>query len=148
MKKKKSSARRSSTPRVGIVAAQFNPLYTDALLASARGELADCEVVVVRVPGSFEIPLGLLRMAKQESFDALIALGLIWEGETMHADLIARECARSCMEISLSFDLPVIFEVLTVKTEAQAKARCMGQKLNRGIEAARAALAMINPEAS
>jgi 6,7-dimethyl-8-ribityllumazine synthase len=103
--------------------------------------LSGHRVTVVRVPGAFEIPLAVQRLARKR-VDAVIALGVIWQGGTDHADLIARECARACMEIALREDVPVIFEVLTVRTEAQARARCLGRKLNRGAEAARTALEM------
>lgn len=128
--------------RFGIVCSRFNGRYTDALLASAEEALRGHDVVSVRVPGSFEIPLALDRLARKGGFDALIALGLIWQGQTDHAALIAAECARACMELALRRDVPVIFEVLTVKTEAQARARCMGKKLNRGRDAAETAMAM------
>ncbi len=128
--------------RFGIVCSKFNQRYTDALLASAEGILRDHDVTVVRVPGSFEIPLALDRLARKGRFDALIALGLIWQGQTDHAALIATECARACMDISLRRDIPVIFEVVTVRTEAQARVRCLGKKLNRGRDAAETALAM------
>jgi 6,7-dimethyl-8-ribityllumazine synthase len=128
--------------RIGIVCSQYNPRYTDALLAAAVKELGDVKQVVVRVPGAFEIPLVLHRLARAGKCDALVALGLIWQGETDHAALISGEVARSCTDISLAYDVPVIFEVLTVRTEAQARARCLGKRLNRGAEAARTALAM------
>ncbi|MCC6353530.1 MAG: 6,7-dimethyl-8-ribityllumazine synthase [Verrucomicrobiae bacterium] len=128
--------------RFGIVCSRFNGRYTDALLASAEAALRGHEVVSVRVPGSFEIPLALDRLARRGGFDALIALGLIWQGQTDHAALIASECARACMDLAIRRDVPVIFEVLTVRTEAQAKARCLGKRLNRGREAAETALAM------
>lgn len=128
--------------RFGIVCSRFNQRYTDALLASAQEVLGGHEVTVIRVPGSFEIPLALDRLARKGGYSALIALGLIWQGQTDHAALIAKECARACMDISLNRDVPVIFEVVTVRTEAQARARCLGKKLNRGRDAAETALAM------
>ncbi len=130
--------------RIGIVCSRFNALYTDALLAAAAEALRGHDVVAVRVPGSFEIPLALDRLARLGGFDALIALGVIWQGKTDHAGLIAAEVARACMDLGLRHDVPVIFEVLTVKTEAQARARCLGKRLNRGREAAETALAMAN----
>lgn len=128
--------------RIGIVCSRFNALYTDALLASAEEALRGHDVVTVRVPGSFEIPLALDRLARKGGFAALIALGVIWQGKTDHAGLIAAEVARACMDLALRHDVPVIFEVLTVKTEAQARARCLGKRVNRGREAAETALAM------
>lgn len=127
--------------KVGIVCSQYNSEYTDCLLASAQKELAQHQVKVLRVPGAFEIPFALVKLAKKR-YDALIALGLIWQGQTDHARLIAEECARACMTIGLQYEVPVIFEILTVQNAAQARARCCGKKMNRGSEAARTALAM------
>ena len=129
--------------RIGIVCSRYNERYTDALLAAAVKELGnDAAVAVVRVPGAFEIPLALNRLARRGRVDALIALGLIWQGETDHAALISGEVARACTDIALAHDLPVVFEVITVRTEAQARARCLGKRLNRGAEAARTAREM------
>ncbi len=130
--------------KIGIVCSKFNDRYTDALLASTLAALDGHQTTAVRVPGAFEIPLALLRLAKKKGarWDALIALGVIWKGQTDHADLIASQVAEACMGLSLEFEIPIAFEVLTVSTEAQAKERCMGKKLNRGAEAARTALEM------
>lgn len=127
--------------KFGVVCSQYHKVYTDALLQAVEETLKGHHIQVVRVPGAFEIPFALNQLAKKK-FNALIALGLIWQGETDHARLIAEECAKACMRIGLSREVPVIFEVLTVRTEAQAKTRCLGKKLNRGKEAAQTALAM------
>ncbi len=78
--------------------------------------------------------------AELNRFQAILALGVILEGETEHARLIAEAVTRSLMDLSLKHKVPVIHEVLLVKDEAQARARCMGTEHNRGIEAARAAI--------
>lgn len=127
--------------KFGIVCSQYHSEYTDALLNSARNVLSSHQITVVRVPGAFEIPYALEKLAKKR-FNALIALGLIWQGQTDHARLISEECARACMSLSLQYNVPIIFEVLTVNTKVQAQARCLGKKLNRGIEAAKTALTM------
>ena len=127
--------------KFGIVCSQYHSVYTEALLRSAQKTLKPYQTTVIRVPGAFEIPWALNQLAKKK-FNALIALGMIWQGQTDHARLIAEECARACMWIGLQYEIPVIFEVLTVQTQAQAKARCLGQKLNRGVEAAKTALVM------
>ena len=127
--------------KFGVVCSQYHRIYTDALLKAVEETLKGHQIRVVRVPGAFEIPFALNQLAKKK-FDALIALGLIWQGETDHARLISEECAKACMRIGLSKEVPVIFEVLTVRTEVQAKTRCFGKKLNRGKEAAQTALAM------
>ena len=127
---------------VGIVASRFNEEYVDAMLKSAVARLKpQVDVVVCRVPGAFEIPLAVKRMTETHEVEAIIALGLIWQGETMHAELLAHTVTHALMQVSLDQDTPVIHQVLTIKTEAEARTRCMGKKLNRGREAAEAALA-------
>jgi 6,7-dimethyl-8-ribityllumazine synthase len=137
------TAKRSFTPRFAIVASEFNREYTDALLASAQAALRGYEQKVVRVPGAYEIPLQVQRLARTGRYAAVIALGLIWQGRTLHAQEILRAVTDSLMRIGLETDVPVIHEVLAVRTEAEARARCMGKKLNRGREAAEAALKVV-----
>jgi 6,7-dimethyl-8-ribityllumazine synthase len=134
---------RSSSFRFALVASEFNRDYTDALLASAQATLKGHEMKVVRVPGAFEIPLQVQRLARTKRFGAVIALGVVWQGKTLHAQEILRAVTDALMRISLETEVPVIHEVLAVSTEAEARARCMGTKLNRGREAAEAALAMV-----
>jgi 6,7-dimethyl-8-ribityllumazine synthase len=133
---------RSSPSRFALVVSEFNRDYTDALLASARKALKGHELKVVRVPGAFEIPLQAQRLARTKRYAAVIALGVIWRGRTLHAEEILRAVTDALMRISLETDVPVIHEVLAVSAEAEARARCMGVKLNRGCEAAQAALAL------
>ena len=99
-------------------------------------------ISVVRVPGAFEIPLAVKLVAMQGQCDGIVALGVVLQGETAHAELIARSVTEALMRLALEFSVPVIHEVLFLKNEEQAKARCLGPKLNRGLEAARAAVAM------
>jgi 6,7-dimethyl-8-ribityllumazine synthase len=139
---------RSSKFRFALVVSLFNREYTDALLASAQASLKGHEVKVVRVPGAFEIPLQVQRLARTKKYSAVIALGVIWQGKTLHAQEILRAVTDALMRISLENDVPVIHEVLAVSTEAEARARCMGAKLNRGIEAAQAALALALADAA
>ena len=133
---------RSSSFCFALVVSIFNREYTDALLASAQTALKGHEIKVVRVPGAYEIPLQVQRLARTKRYDAIIALGVVWQGKTLHAQEILRAVTDALMRISLETDVPVIHEVLAVSTEAEARARCMGVKLNRGREAAEAALAM------
>jgi 6,7-dimethyl-8-ribityllumazine synthase len=76
----------------------------------------------------------------------VIALGLIWQGRTRHAEEILHAVTDALMRISLETDVPVLHEVLAVRTEAEARARCLGKKLNRGREAAEAALSLLGGE--
>lgn len=128
-----------------IVASQLNNTYVQPLVDSATSEINELEpgahVSLVRVPGSFEIPLAVKLVAMQRKFDAILALGVILQGETAHAELVARSVTSALMDLTLEFRVPVIHEVLFLLNEEQAKARCLGEKLNRGTEAARAAVA-------
>src|SRR5476651_994058 len=133
---------RSSKFRFALVVSLFNREYTDALLASAQAALKGHELKVVRVPGAYEIPLQVQRLARTKRYGAVIALGLVWQGRTAHAQEILRAVTDALMRISLENDVPVIHQVLAVATESEARARCMGVKLNRGLEGAQAALAL------
>jgi 6,7-dimethyl-8-ribityllumazine synthase len=134
---------RSSKFRFALVVSLFNREYTDALLASAQAALKGHELKIVRVPGAYEIPLQVQRLARTKRYAAVIALGVIWQGKTLHAQEILRAVTDALMRISLETDVPVLHEVLAVSTEAEARARCVGTKLNRGREAAKAALALV-----
>jgi len=128
---------------IGIVASRFNQEYVDGLIASAEQILQGHWLTIRRVPGAFEIPLAVQRLLESHEVDAVLAFGLIWEGETKHADLIGSEVTRALLDLSLKYNTPVLHEVLMVKTEEQAKARCFGTELNRGKEAAEAALSIL-----
>jgi len=137
----------ASPRRFAVVASIYNAEFVDGLVASAQAELAaiapGSTVEVHRVPGSFEIPLAVQAIAEGETSDAIFAFGLIWEGETSHADLIATAVTGALLELSLRFHTPVLHEVLVVQTEEQARERCLHATLNRGTEAARAAVRML-----
>ena len=128
--------------RFAIVASEYNAVFVDAMVAHAKDELAaiypNADVTIHRVPGAFEIPL-IVQEAAARNVDAVIALGVILKGATMHADLIGRTVTDSLQQIALQYRTPVIHEVLLLDTEAQARERCSGEKLNRGTEAARSA---------
>lgn len=128
------------TYRFSIVASEFNREYTDAMVRFAQEGLKGHCVLVRRVPGSFEIPLEVQSALLEDGPDAVLALGLIWQGKTQHAHLIAETATEALMRLMLEFRKPVIHQILTVRTEAEARARCLGKKLNRGSEAAAAAL--------
>lgn len=128
-----------------LVVSSYNGEYTSALEKNARAELLAIHpraaIESHAAPGSFEIPLLVELLARKGKYSAILALGVILEGRTAHADLIAGTITRSLQQISLAHGVPVIHEVLLLKNEAQARERCMGEKLNRGREAARAAAA-------
>jgi 6,7-dimethyl-8-ribityllumazine synthase len=133
--------------RFAVVASRYNAEFVDALVANTQTELAiiapGSPVEVHRVPGSFEIPLAVQELAGRGNVDAILAFGLLWAGETIHASLIATAVTEALLNLSLRFHLPVLHEVLVVKTKQQARARCKSAKLNRGVEAARAAVRML-----
>lgn len=138
-----------ATGVVTIVASRYNSTYTDALVQSSSETLEKLspglEIRVVRVPGAFEIPVVVETVACGDIQPlAIIALGVIIRGSTAHADLIAQSITRSLQETSVSHLVPVIHEVLLVDTSEQAEARALGDELNRGREAAEAAIAMID----
>lgn len=109
---------------------------------SEKGVGAD-QITVVHVPGSLEIPLAAKKLAKKGIYDAIIVFGAIHKGKTYHFELIANECARGCMDVSLAYEIPVIFEVLAVYDVKDALKRATRKDENRGVEAALTALSMI-----
>jgi len=130
--------------RICIVAAKFNPEYTDALVENTVEVIGEygtnVRVDLVRVPGAFEIPIICKTLIEAEKPDCVIALGCIIRGGTAHADLVATSVTDALLKLSLDTNTPVIHEVLLVEDEKQAYARCIGKKLNRGRDAARSAL--------
>ena len=138
---------------IAIVASRYNARFTDALVESASATLArlapGLTVRVIRVPGAFEIPVVVEALASSEDQPlAILALGVIIRGSPAHADLIAESITRSLQDTGVSHLIPVIHEVLLVENAAQAEARTLGDELNRGREAAEAAVAMIEVMAS
>jgi 6,7-dimethyl-8-ribityllumazine synthase len=94
-------------------------------------------------PGSFEIPLVAEMVAGQKRHDVIIALGLVLQGRTKHAEFILQSVSQALQQVALKHLLPVIHEVLLVASEEEARERCLDRKLNRGVEAARAAFTML-----
>jgi 6,7-dimethyl-8-ribityllumazine synthase len=138
---------RAGNRRFAIVAAEYNRRYVDGLLNAALAELRRAgarDVEVIRVPGSYEIPVAAAALLKrpQARPGAVLCLGVIWQGETTHAQHIGAAITDALMQLQLNTGIPCVHEVLTVLNEAQAEARCLTPKTNRGIEAARTALAM------
>ncbi len=131
----------------GIVASDYNAAYVNGLVENATRELLQIApgstITTWRVPGAFEIPLLVQEVARRGMCDAILALGVIIEGATAHAALIASTLTQSLQQISLQHHIPVIHEVLLVKSEEQARARTLEAELNRGLEAARVAARMV-----
>ena len=146
--KKKVHLSCSSKPKFAIVTAKFNETISAKLLKGCLDEFSrqgvcECEIQVVWVPGAFEIPAVALKLAQKKNVRGVICLGAVIKGQTLHYDLVARECARGIMDVSLRTGKPVIFEVLAADTIGLCEARAKeGDRDNKGASAARAALAM------
>jgi 6,7-dimethyl-8-ribityllumazine synthase len=132
-----------------IVVSRFNSFVTDRLLAGAVDALeasgADPQnIVIVHVPGAFEIPLTVKKLAEGGRTDAVIAIGCVLRGETAHFDYVASEVARGVQLAQLDTGIPVIFCVLTCDTLEQAIDRAGLKGGNKGFEAGQAAVEMAN----
>jgi 6,7-dimethyl-8-ribityllumazine synthase len=142
---------RAHGSRFAIVASRYNARYVDAMLAAARREIKRAgakTIQIVRVPGAYEIPVvakrlaGASRLTPHASLSAIICLGVILRGETVHAAHIGEAVSRALMQIQLEHEIPVVHEVLLLENEGQARARCLNPRHNRGAEAAQTAMAM------
>ena len=136
-----------SDKRIFVVASTYNEKYTTALLENCLEELhrlaPSAEVEVLRVPGAFEVPMMVNYVLERKIVHAIIALGVILRGSTAHADLIGTAITNELLRSACRTLTPIIHEVLLLNNEQQAEERCMGSKLNRGIESARAAVSML-----
>jgi 6,7-dimethyl-8-ribityllumazine synthase len=135
--------------RFGIVVSRFNSFITDRLLQSALDALAaagapEKDIEIVRVPGSFEIPLAAKKLAQAGRVQAVIAIGCVLRGGTSHYEYICSEVARGVQLAQLDTDVPIIFCVLTCDTLEQAIDRAGLKSGNKGHEAGLAAVEMAN----
>ena len=133
---------------IAIVASLYNHQYVDAMLEATRDEITqispEASIAVYRVPGAFEVPVTVEQVLRLSQPDAVIALGLIIRGETEHGDLVAASVTDGLQQIALTHGVPIIHEVLLVDNDKQAIARCLGEEINRGTEAARVAVNMVS----
>ena len=135
--------------RFAIIVSRFNGFITDRLLAGALDALtrSGCSVdniEIVKVPGSWEMPVVARELARQKRHDAIIALGAVIRGETPHFDYVAGEAARGLAETAAETGIPVGFGVLTCNTIEQAVDRSGAKSGNKGFEAAMTAIEMAN----
>lgn len=135
--------------KYAIVVGRFNSFVVESLLEGAvdalqRHGIEEDDIVIYRVPGAFEIPLAVKRVAQTKQFDAIIALGAVIRGGTPHFDFVAGECAGGLTSVSLECDLPVAFGVLTVDTIEQAIERSGTKAGNKGAEAAMSVVEMVS----
>ena len=133
--------------RIGIVVASFNDFITSKLLEGAElglshNNVSPSNIVVCRVPGSFEIPVVAGKMASSGEYDAIICLGSVIKGETDHYDLVVWESARGIGNVALTAGIPVIFGVLATHTAELARDRVGGRQGNTGYNCALTAVEM------
>ena len=133
--------------RFAVVVSRFNEEITEGLLKGARQALADAsvaedDITVMRVPGAFEIPVTALRAAETGQFDAVICIGCVIKGETMHFEYIAGTVCQALADAASATGVPIALGVLTTLTEEQAVARAADGPENKGREAALAAVEM------
>lgn len=141
----KAGAMNGSGLRFGLVVSRFNESLTNTLAEEAIRALKSCDVndkqiELVRVPGAYEIPVVTEKMASTGLFDALIALGLVIEGETQHAQMIIDTTGASILEIACRYKIPIINEIVGVRTRDQAEVRCSTGNKSRGWYAGLAAI--------
>jgi 6,7-dimethyl-8-ribityllumazine synthase len=135
--------------KIGIVVSRFNDFIVERLLAGAldglvRHGVADKDITIARVPGSLEIPVAAQRMARSKRFDAVLCLGCVIRGETIHYEQVCAEVARGVARSALDSGVPVIFGVLTTENLQQAIERAGAKGGNRGWDAAEAAIEMVS----
>ncbi len=138
---------RSRGGRFVIVASRFNQRYVDSMLAAARAELRRARadsIEVFRVPGAFEIPVVAARLAglRPTPFAAIMCLGVIFRGETTHAQHIGEAVSLALAQLQTARQVPIIHGVYLFENQEQARVRCLDKNHNRGRELARTALEM------
>jgi 6,7-dimethyl-8-ribityllumazine synthase len=130
--------------RFTIVASHFNAHFVQGLVNHATEELRAlapaANITLLQVPGAFEIPIVVREIASQKKTDVIIAVGVILKGKTDHAQNLSRSVTDALQKIAIEHGIPVINVVLSFDDETQARERCLEKKINRGIEAARAAV--------
>jgi len=132
-----------------LLVTRFNDFITTKLLDGAKDMLQrhgcpDEQMTIVRVPGSYELPLAARKLADAEEFDAIICLGCIIRGQTPHFDFIAAECAKGIAQVAMDSGTPVTFGVITADTIEQAIERAGTKAGNKGSDAALAAIELAN----
>jgi 6,7-dimethyl-8-ribityllumazine synthase len=136
--------------KFAIVVARFNSFIVESLLDGALdtlkrvGDVAENDITVVRIPGAFELPLAVQKIAASGKYDGIIALGAVIRGGTPHFEYVAGECVKGIAQVSMQYSVPVAFGVLTVESIEQAIERAGTKMGNKGGEAAMSALEMVN----
>ena len=135
--------------RFCIVASRFNSFIVDQLEAGAidalvRHGASKDDIHVAKTPGAYELPLAVQKVAATKRYDAIIAVGAVIRGATPHFDYVAGECVKGIATVSLKYDIPISFGVLTVDSIEQAIERAGTKAGNKGAEAALSAVEMVN----
>lgn len=135
--------------QIAIVVSQFNPSITEKLLEGAQSRLkeagfTDSQIKIFKVPGAVEIPLTAKLLAKSQKYQAVICLGAVIRGDTDHYDYVCQQVSYGCQQVMMQYDIPIIFGILTTENEEQAEARVGGKEGHKGIDAADAAIQMMN----
>lgn len=136
--------------KFAIVVARFNSFIVESLLDGAVdtlkrvGDVTDQDITVVRIPGAFEMPLAVQKVAASGKYDAIIALGAVIRGGTPHFEYVAGECTKGLAQVMMQHSIPVAFGVLTVDSIEQAVERAGTKMGNKGAEAAMSSLEMVN----
>lgn len=133
--------------RVAIVAARFNDAVVSSLLEGAVATWRKCggqerDLLILRVPGAFELPVVARRLASSGRYEAIVALGCVIRGDTPHFEYVAGECARGLQQTSCETGVPIAFGVLTLENIEQARGRAGPDSGNKGAHAMESALEM------
>ena len=135
--------------KYGLIVSRFNDFITEKLLAGAsdaliRSGVKDDEIDIIRVPGAFEIPLVVKRMAKSKRYHAIICMAAVIRGETPHFDLIANEVTKGIALLNLEFTIPITYGIITADNTDQAIERAGNKMGNKGFQAAQSAIELLN----
>lgn len=136
------------TGKIAIIASSFHKNIVELMKSNCintltKNNIALKDIHVVDVPGALEIPLTAKKLAKKNIYSAIIALGVVHKGKTYHFEQVSNECVRGCMQVAYDYEIPVIYEVLSVYNLKDAMERAKGKTYNRGKDAAETALKMI-----
>ena len=135
--------------KIALVAARFNSFIVEHLISGSKDALLssgadESDIEIFYVPGAFEIPLALKKIASSGKYDGIVALGAVIRGGTPHFEYVAGECVKGISQVSLDSEVPIAFGVLTVDTVEQAIDRAGANSGNKGAEAAESVIRMIN----
>lgn len=135
--------------KYALVVSRFNNFITEKLLdgamdALSRSGAVDDEIDVFKVPGAFEIPLAVKRIAQNKKYDAIICLGSIIRGETPHFEYIASEVSKGIAMLNLEYAIPIAFGIITADNTDQAIERAGNKMGNKGFQAAQSAVELLN----